>query len=61
MPRRCGVRELTNKIEETLRGPAAEIHAQLAERQAKEKELKGEFVVVVSGEGGEDKGADDGT
>ena len=41
-------RELTKKFEETLRGPAAEVHQLLAERQAKEKELKGEFVVVVS-------------
>ena len=43
-------RELTKKFEETLRGPAAEVHALLAERKKRDKELKGEFVVVVSGE-----------
>lgn len=49
----CVCRELTKKFEESLRGSAEEVHQRLAERQQKEKELKGEFVVVVSGQGGE--------
>lgn len=46
----CVCRELTKKFEESLRGTAQEVHQRLAERQKKEKELKGEFVVVVSGQ-----------
>jgi 16S rRNA (cytidine1402-2'-O)-methyltransferase len=55
-PRRevCVCRELTKKFEESLRGPATEVHERLAERQKREKELKGEFVVVVSGQGGDE-------
>lgn len=43
-------RELTKKFEETLHGPASHVHELLAERKKKDKELRGEFVVVISGE-----------
>jgi 16S rRNA (cytidine1402-2'-O)-methyltransferase len=46
----CVCRELTKKFEESVRGTAAEVHERLAERKKKENELKGEFVVVVSGQ-----------
>lgn len=40
----CVCRELTKKFEETVRGQAAEVVAELEKR----KELRGEFVVVIS-------------
>lgn len=40
-------RELTKKFEETLRGSAREIAELLTERQQREKELRGEFVVLI--------------
>jgi 16S rRNA (cytidine1402-2'-O)-methyltransferase len=43
----CVCRELTKKFEESLRGSALDVHQLLAERKQKDKELKGEFVVVV--------------
>ena len=43
--RACACRELTKHFEETLRGTAGEIAAQLRER----REVKGEFAVVVAG------------
>lgn len=43
-------RELTKKFEEVLRGPVAELYEELEERG----NLKGEFVVVVSGKGYEE-------
>jgi 16S rRNA (cytidine1402-2'-O)-methyltransferase len=43
----CVCRELTKKFEETLRGPAHQVHELLAARKKKDKELKGEFVIVV--------------
>ncbi len=50
----CVCRELTKKFEESLRGNASEVHERLAARQKRDKELKGEFVVVVSGQGSDE-------
>ncbi|MDQ3812466.1 MAG: 16S rRNA (cytidine(1402)-2'-O)-methyltransferase [Armatimonadota bacterium] len=40
-------RELTKKFEEVLRGTTEELAVMLAQRQKEEKELRGEFVIVV--------------
>jgi len=44
-------RELTKKFEESLRGSARDLAHDLAQRQHAEKELRGEFVIVVGAQG----------